>query len=387
MNTIYFDNSATTPLSDEVKAAMLSSMENYGNPSSLHSLGFSAEKGLKEARQNLAASLGLRNLKDGEIVFTSCGSEANNLALFGVAYAKKRRLGMKILITDSEHPSLENAAKRLGDDGFSVVRIRTVGGVLDMEQIRTEADNSVLLASFMLVNNETGAMYDVAEAFKIIKRANPDAVTHCDAVQGFLKTSFTPKTLSADLVTISAHKIHGPKGVGALYISPDIIKTKKLIPWLVGGGQEFGFRSGTENTLGIAGFGEAVKCGFATLSADISKTEALRDYIIENLPTEIKVNMPVGARAPHIINCTLPQIKSETMLHFLSSRGICISSGSACSSHSHEPSRALLSFGLDSFSADCSIRISLSPRNTKEEADALLLALTEGISQLIKIRK
>lgn len=387
MNTIYFDNSATTPLLDKVKAEMLSSMENYGNPSSLHNLGFNAEKILKEARQTIANALGARSIKGDEIVFTSCGSEANNLALFGTAYAKKRRPGAKILITDSEHPSVENAAKRLEEDGFSVVRIRTAGGVLDIKQLRAEADKSVLLASFMLVNNETGAMYDVAEAFKIIKGANPDAVTHCDAVQGFLKTSFSPRSLYADLISISAHKIHGPKGVGALYISPDITKAKKIIPWLIGGGQEFGFRSGTENTIGIAGFGEAVKHGFATLTPDISKTEALRDYIIENLPAEIQVNMPVGARAPHIINCTLPQIKSETMLHFLSSRGICISSGSACSSHSHTPSRALLAFGLDSFSADCSIRISLSAQNTKEEADAILSALREGIDQLIKIRK
>lgn len=385
MKEIYFDNSATTALSEAVKEAMTAAMDNYGNPSSLHSCGLSAEKTMREARKNIGEALGVRSLKDSELIFTSCGSEASNLAIFGTVFAKTRRTSNKIITTDSEHPSVEKPLRRLEENGFNVVRIPTRQGILDMEILEKEADG-VLLASMMMANNETGAIYDVEKAFGIIKRKSPDAVTHCDAVQGFLKKKFTVSSLGADLITISAHKIHGPKGVGALYISPDIIKKKKLIPYILGGGQEFGMRSGTENTVGIAGFGRAAKDGYASLEQSVMVMLSVRDYIVSHMPSEIRVNLPEGERVPHIVNITLPRIKSETMLHFLSSKGIFVSSGSACSSHSSTPSSALIAFGLPPKEADCSLRISLCENNTTEEADALISALSEGLDALVRIR-
>ena len=384
MQKIYFDNSATTALTEQVKRAMNEAMECYGNPSSLHSAGLEAEKILREARKSIAEALGVRSLRDSQLIFTSSGSEASNLAIFGSVYAKARRTANKIITTDSEHPSVENPMKRLEAEGFKIVRIPTKGGELDMEMICKEADG-VLLASIMMVNNETGALYDVEKAFKIIKAKSPDAVCHCDAVQGFLKKKFTPQSLGADLITISAHKIHGPKGIGALYIDPDMIKKKKIVPYILGGGQEYGLRSGTENTIGIAGFGAAAKEGSASLDPSLVKMRELRNYIISNMPSEIKVNDPKNA-APHVVNITLPRIKSETMLHYLSSKGIFVSSGSACSSHSATPSSALIAFGLSPKDADCSLRISLCELNTKEDADALVSSLGEGLASLVRIR-
>ncbi|MBR3966173.1 MAG: cysteine desulfurase [Clostridia bacterium] len=384
MQKIYFDNSATTALTEQVKRAMNEAMECYGNPSSLHSAGLEAEKILREARKSIAEALGVRSLRDSQLIFTSSGSEASNLAIFGSVYAKARRTANKIITTDSEHPSVENPMKKLEAEGFKIVRISTKGGELDMEMLCKEADG-VLLASIMMVNNETGALYDVEKAFKIIKAKSPDAVCHCDAVQGFLKKKFTPQSLGADLITISAHKIHGPKGVGALYIDPDMIKKKKIVPYILGGGQEYGLRSGTENTIGIAGFGAAAKEGSASLDPSLEKMRELRNYIISNMPGEIKVNDPKNA-APHVVNITLPRIKSETMLHYLSSKGIFVSSGSACSSHSATPSSALIAFGLSPKDADCSLRISLCELNTKEDADALVYSLGEGLASLVRIR-
>lgn len=384
MQKIYFDNSATTALTEQVKRAMNEAMECYGNPSSLHSAGLEAEKILREARKSIAEALGVRSLRDSQLIFTSSGSEASNLAIFGSVYAKARRTANKIITTDSEHPSVENPMKRLEAEGFKIVRIPTKGGELDMEMLCKEAEG-VLLASIMMVNNETGALYDVEKAFKTIKAKSPDAVCHCDAVQGFLKKKFTPQSLGADLITISAHKIHGPKGVGALYIDPDMIKKKKIVPYILGGGQEYGLRSGTENTIGIAGFGAAAKEGSASLELSLEKMRELRNYIISNMPGEIKVNDPKNA-APHVVNITLPRIKSETMLHYLSSKGIFVSSGSACSSHSATPSSALIAFGLSPKDADCSLRISLCELNTKEDADALVSSLGEGLASLVRIR-
>ncbi len=384
MKEIYFDNSATTALSEPVKEVMRAAMECYGNPSSLHSVGLGAEKMLREARKSIGEALGVRSLRDSQLIFTSCGSEASNLAIFGTVYAKARRTANKIITTDSEHPSVENPLKKLEDEGFKIVRIPTKNGELDMEMLEKEADG-VLLASIMMVNNETGSLYDVERSFKMIKAKSPDSVCHCDAVQGFLKKRFTAQSVGADLITISAHKIHGPKGIGALYIDPDMIKKKKIVPHILGGGQEYGLRSGTENTIGIAGFGAAAKDGFSSLDSSIAKMTELRDYIISAMPAEIKLNLPKKA-APHVVNITLPKIKSETMLHFLSSKGIFVSSGSACSSHSSLPSSALVAFGLTPKEADCSLRISLCEDNTYEDADTLISALSEGLSSLVRIR-
>lgn len=389
MNEIYLDNSATTPLSDTVKAAMREAMEVYGNPSSLHMLGKNAHDLLEKARRDIAATLGVRGrLENGQLIFTSCGSEADNLAILGTAYAKPRRKGGRVITTDSEHPGVENAMRVLEQDGFEVMRVSTRGGVLDMKQFEAAINDRTFLISLMMVNNETGAMYDVARAFAIAKAKNPNIVTHTDAVQGYLKCRFTPATIKADMVTLSAHKIHGPKGVGALYVSPDALKRRDLVPTLLGGGQEFGFRSGTENLIGIVGFGAAAAEGYARLGNDLPYMSELRGYAIERLSAlPVQLNLPTGACAPHIVNVTLPDIKSETMLHALSAEEVYVSNGSACSSHSQKVSAALTAFGLTPQQIECSIRISLSAKNTREDIDALTQALSKSIERLVKIHR
>ena len=382
---IYLDNSATTPISDAAKAKMAEAIECYGNPSSLHDAGLKAEKLISEARKNILLALGAKN--SGELVFTSCGTEATSLALFGTAFAKERREANRILITDSEHPSVSNAAKRLEASGFEVLTIPTRGGALDMAALDEALEKKIFLASFMMVNNETGALYNVKDAFAMIKEKYPSAITHCDAVQGFLKLRFTPVQIGADLVTVSGHKVHAPKGVGALYINKELLKAKKIVPFLVGGGQESGMRSGTENVIGIAAFGAAVADIYPRLGEISDKLYSLRAYAAEKLSVlDIKLNIPENF-APQILNITLPNIKSETMLHYLSNLGINVSSGSACSAHSNTTSPSLIAFGLDRHSADCSLRISFSEYNTTDEIDALADALASGIASLVRIKR
>ena len=384
---IYFDNSATTPLCDMAKEKMLTAMECFGNPSSKHVVGTDAKKMLDTSREAIGKCLGLNGASNDKIIFTASGTEANNTAIFGSVYAKKRSRGAKIITTDSEHPSVENAMKKLEDDGFTVVRLKTLGGALDIEEFRAALDDSVILVSLMMVNNETGAVYDVEKLFTIAKAKNPDIVTHCDAIQGFLKIPFTPKKIKADLVSISAHKIHGPKGVGALFVSSEILKRRLLAPYIVGGGQESGFRSGTENMIGICGFAGAADCGFASFRENHAKMTSLRSRCIDLLAGgEVRVNTPRGACAPHILSLTLPKIKSETMLNFLSGKGICVSAGSACSSHSRNISSALVGFGISESEADTTIRVSFSAYNTEEDVSRFVSVLTEGVKTLVRIK-
>ena len=388
MRDIYLDNSATTPLCESAVKAMTEAMGHYGNPSSLHSVGLSAQKYVDEARSTLGVALGVRMLKPGQIIFTASGTEANNLAIRGSIYSKSRRVANKIITTDSEHPSVENLLGKLEEEGFKVVRISTRGGVLDMSMLEKELDKDVLLVTMMMVNNETGAMYDIAKVFSMAKHRCPEAITHCDAVQGFMKHKFSPASICADLVSVSAHKIHGPKGVGALYVSAEILKLRKLIPLIYGGGQEHGFRSGTENVIGIAGFGAAVKEAYLNFERNTSHMSSIREYALLKLSAlDVRLNIPVGNTAPHIINFTLPNIKSETMLHYLSGEGIYISSGSACSSHSHTPSRALVAFGLTPNDADCSIRVSVSDKTTESDIDAFVEHLEMGLRVLVRIKR
>ena len=384
-NEIYFDNSATTSLCPEAKAAMTAVIENvYGNPSSLHSVGLAAEKILNEARSDVLASLGVRG--DGrQLIFCGSGSEANNLALIGSYTSKKRKNGARVIITEGEHSSIEAAAKHLETLGADVYRLSTKNGEIDFIELQDALTPETVLISVMLVNNETGAVYPVSDIFKTAKALCPDIICHCDAVQGYSKIKFTPKNLSADLLTVSAHKIHGPKGIAALYVSPEILKKRALVPIIHGGQQENGLRAGTENVIGIAGFGAAAKaisqsdnvCDvFKYITARLSEDAAL---------SEIRFNKPKKG-VNHIINVTLPNIKSETMLHFLSGKGIFVSSGSACSSHSKSVSRALSAFGISDKEADCSIRISISRYNTVEEAKTLCDALADGLKSLIRIK-
>ena len=387
---IYLDNSATTALCPEAAAAMRDVMEhNFGNPSSLHAAGLAAEKTVVAARGEVLAALGVRG--DGrQLIFCGSGSEANNLALIGTYTAKRRRAGARVILTAGEHASTEAAAVYLASLGADVVRLSTKGGALDLAEAEAALTESTVLVSSMLVNNETGALYPVADLFRMAKAKYPDVLCHCDAVQGFLKVPVSPRALGADLVTVSAHKIHGPKGTAALYVSPEVSKRRALVPLIHGGQQENGLRAGTENVICIAGFGAAAKVGAENFAADRATLEALGAHLLDRLSAdsalrEICVNRPASA-VPHIISLTLPDIKSETMLHFLSAKGICVSSGSACSSHAKKVSRALSAYGLSDRAADCTLRISLAHTNTKEELDALAAALGEGLSSLIRIR-
>lgn len=389
MKEIYLDNSATTALSEGAKQAMREAMECYGNPSSLHPLGDAAHKLVEQARKDILNALGVRSgANAGELIFTSCGTEADHLALFGTAYAKPRRRGGRIISTDSEHSAIEKSLKALENEGFDVVRISTRGGVLDMEAYAKALNDKTFLVTMMTVNNETGAQYDIARAFGMAKAKNPDIVTHTDAVQGFLKCRLTPQSIKADLISISGHKIHAPKGVGALYISKDALRRRDLVPILLGGGQEGGFRSGTENVIGIAALGAAAREGYATLNESLLKMQELRDYAQERLSElPVRINLPSGARAPHILHLTLPNIRSETMLHELSQSGICVSAGSACSSHSKAKSPALLSFGLSENEIEYSLRISFSAYNTKEDVDALIAAMKNAFAHLVRAQR
>ncbi|MBQ8163637.1 MAG: cysteine desulfurase [Clostridia bacterium] len=385
METIYFDNSATTKMSQRAQKKMIDVINShFANPSSLHALGFDAEKIVSEARARILTTLGIARGVKGELVFTSGGTESNNLAILGVVSSKKRKGNEKILVSAGEHSSVEKTVSRLEAQGYCVLRVPTRGGRLDLDFIYENA-NDVILASFMHVNNETGALYNLKEAFDIIKALSPDAVTHADCVQSYMKVRFTKKSLGADLISLSAHKINGAKGTGALYISPEIIKAKKIVPIVYGGGQEGNFRSGTENVYGIAAFGEAATEHFENMSCEIETMEKVRAYISEGLASlGLMVNEPLK-HAPHIINVTIDGIRSETMLHYLSSKGIYVSSGSACASNSaKKASLALVSFGKTEDEADSSIRISLSPENTKNEADLLILNIKEAILSLQK---
>ncbi len=383
---IYLDNSATTVLSEEVKSAMTAAMECYGNPSSLHAEGDLARRELTKARSAVMAAL---EAKNGKLIFTSCGSEASNLAIFGCVASKERRAANRIVTTDSEHPSVDNVMAQLAKEGFEIVRIPTKDGVLDPDALKKSLEKPIYMVSMMLVNNETGAVYMVGDYFKMVKDKYSEAVCHCDAVQGFLKVGFTPITLSADMITLSAHKIHGPKGVGALWISDRIIKERRLAPTLLGGGQEEGFRSGTENTVGIAGFAAAAEQGAKNFVKDITHIADLKAYAIEKLSElgeSVQLNIPPLAAA-HIISVTVKGIKSQTTLNYLSGKGICVSSGSACSSHSNKPSHVLLAYGLSERDADSTLRISLSHYNTKEDIDALTDALSEATARLVHMKR
>ena len=396
MEGIYFDNSATTALCSAARERMISVFDAlYGNPSSMHLKGTEARREVNRARNEILAALGVRGLSslaDSRLVFTASGTEADNLAVFGTANAKRFVPGKKIIISDSEHPAVLECANELERRGFTVVRLKTAGGVLDFEALENETDSNTVLVSVMMVNNETGAVNDIKRVSSVVKRKNPGAVVHTDAVQGFMKLKFTPSSIGADMITLSAHKIHGPKGVGALYIDPAVIKAKKISPVIFGGGQEMGLRSGTENTLGIAGFGAAAAEMSSRLDSDIEKMLSVRDYICRAVANDSRfadfaLNLPKGERAPHIVSLRLPRIKSETMLHYLSSEGIYVSSGSACSSNTGHISKTLINFGLDEKDADCTLRVSLCAENTLREADVFLDKLAEGAQRLASMKK
>ena len=383
---IYLDNSATTPLCKKAIENINKAIETFGNPSSLHSIGFEAEKLKESARDNIYKALGIRKLSGDRIIFTSGGTEANNMAILGCAHAKPSNKGKKIITTDSEHASILTPFKTLENEGYNVVYLPTRNGKVDIEDVKKNVDQNTILISIMAVNNETGALYDIQNIFKVAKSINPNITTHSDCVQAFLKTPISPNKMNIDMCTMSSHKIHGPKGCGALYISAEIIKTKRVTPIIIGGGQEGNYRSGTENMLGICGFGGAVEYMYSNLQKNYEYISSVRDYAKEKLSDIVKINEPTVC-APNIVNFTLPNIRSETMLHYLSSKNIFVSSGSACSSnHAKSASHVLLAFGLTEKEADSSLRVSLSENNTFSDIDALYNELKSGIEVLAKAK-
>ena len=389
MKEIYFDNSATTAICPAARERYIEvSQASFGNPSSLHKKGKEAEDILKAARKSLLSAIGGEG---GTLVFTSSGTEANNLALFGRVLAKDRYRGKRILTTAGEHASITEPLAALQKMGMRVDEIPTKGGRLDMEFLSSALSPEVILVSVMMVNNETGALYDIPALSALIKQKCPDCALHIDATQAFFKLPLSVRALGARLITLSSHKIEGPKGLGALFIDPSLIKEKGIVPCLLGGGQEGGFRSGTENVPGIAAFAEAVEYNKAHFVEFSEKLAALRAYLLASLQEDpafsgVKPITP-PAFAPHILSLVLPSIRSEIMLHALSGDGIFVSSGSACSSNdrSHRGG-ALIAYGLSEKEADCAIRVSLSHKNEKEEIDLFLLSLKKNLSRLQRAR-
>ncbi len=369
--TVYFDNAATTPLIYEVRETVNEALFEYGNPSSLHTLGYSASMLVERSRDVISRTLGAKS-----IIFTASGSEANNLALLSGA-EKNRRAGNRIITTDSEHPSVQECCRVLGERGFDVVYLTTRGGRIDLDELEGYLDVPVCLVSVMHTNNETGAIYPVAKIAEAVRRRSPRALVHTDCVQAFMKDRFTLQSLGADMVTVSAHKVHALKGVGALALA----KPLPLSPVIYGGGQEKGMRSGTENTVGIASFGRAVEC----LSKDterlsrIKETEKALVALLSDIP-EVHLNLP-EIKSDTVVNFSVKGIRSETLLHALSSHGIFVSSGSACSSKAKK-SRVLTAFGLDAALSESAVRVSLSGLNTVDEAEYFAEKLKEVIKRL-----
>lgn len=375
---IYFDNAATTRVSDTAAQAALTAMtELYANPSSAHAFGFEAEKALRAARAAVLAALGFTP-SEGSLVFTGSGSEADNLALRGAAHALARR-GRHIVLSDSEHPAVENTAKDLEKEGFTVSRISTESGKLDLDEARAVLTPDTILVSCMAVNNETGAIYDIASLASLAKALCPNALFHTDAVQAFTKIP-AGVWKKADLVSVSAHKIHAPKGVGALFVRKGV----RLVPCITGGGQENGLRSGTEAMPGICAMAAAAKQATADFAALDAQVKSINAYLRTRLSTldGVCINTEPDGFLPHILSIAVPGLRSEILLRFLSERGIYVSAGSACSAK-HADNRVLSTFGLPDKIADSTLRLSFSADNTTAECDAFVKALSDAMQTLI----
>lgn len=371
----YLDNSATTKvLESAARKAYYMMTEEFGNPSSLHSKGFKAKCELDSAREIIAKSLSAEN---SEIIFTSGGTEGNNLAVLGAVNAQKRR-GNKIVTTAAEHSSVLKPMQELQKQGFEITFLKpNQQGVIDPEELEKEIDENTILVSIMLVNNETGAIQPVKAAADIIRRKKLAAILHTDAVQGYLKMPISVGKLGVDLLTVSGHKVHAPKGVGALYIS----KKTRILPSYFGGGQEKNIRAGTEGLPLIAAFAEAVSQGGSDIQKNAATVAKLNALLREKLSQKNDINILSAEDAlPYILNFSAGRVKAETMLHFLSSKEIYVSSGSACGKG--KPSHVLTAMGIDKNKIESSIRVSFSRFNTEEDVLALADALAEGLQTL-----
>lgn len=377
----YFDNSATTVVTESVKNIVVKTMtEDFGNPSSMHMVGVNAEKYIKESQENIAKIL---KVDPKEIYFTSGGTESNNMAIIGSVMANKRK-GNKIITTAIEHSSVAGPMKYLEQQGFNVVYLPVdCFGKASVEALKKEMDEETILVSVMYVNNEVGAIQPVSEIGHYIKTINPQVVYHVDAIQAFGKMDIKPKKDQIDLVTVSGHKIHGPKGSGFIYIK----KNTKINPIIFGGGQQMGVRSGTENVPGIAGIGQAAKDCYEHLSANVKKLTKLKDYLIEQLEKieDVTINSRKGADgAPHIVSASFKGVRSEVLLHALEDKGIYISAGSACSSNRPSVSATLKAMGIDKELLESTVRFSFCEFNTVEEVDYAVEQLKELLPMLRK---
>ena len=371
----YLDNAATTQTRPEAAQAAVTAMtEEWGNPSSRYAFGQEASGRLKEHRAQVAAGLGCR---PEEVYFLSCGTEGDNWAI-AAAVEKNRRKGKHIITTAIEHAAVLEPIRELERQGYEVTWLQPdQQGIITAEQVEAALRPDTILVAMMLVNNEMGTVLPVAETARAIRAARCPALLHCDAVQGFLKVPFTPEGLGVDTLAVSGHKVHAPKGIGALYIRRGL----RLPPLIRGGGQEEGLRSGTEPTAQTAAFAAAVEAGRASLERDLAHMRELKDYAARTLREQVPGLELIGAgTAPHILPVTLPGYKSEVVLRFLSDRGIYVSSGSAC--HKGKPSHVYAALKLPKPQLDGILRISFSYDTAREDVDALVQGLKEAQAQL-----
>jgi len=379
---IYLDNSATTRPYDEVIEYMNNvNKKFYGNPSSLHAKGIEAEKLIKKARESIAESM---NVTAKEIYFTSGGTESNNLAIRGYLAANPRK-GKHIITTKIEHPAVLEVYKCLESQGYSADYIDVdARGIINLEQLKSKINEDTALISVILVNNEIGTIQPVEEIVRIRNEANSNAAIHLDAVQAFGKLRFLPKKLGVEMVTVSSHKIHGPKGVGALYVDKNV----RIKPIIFGGGQEASIRSGTENVPGICGFGLAADIIFKDLEQNTSKVQKLRSLLIKALADRgisYRVNSPEES-SPYVLNISFGNVRAEVLLHHLEEKNIYVSTGSACSSRKKLNSHVLTALKLQDCDIESAVRFSFSALNSEQDvidtADAL-----EQILPRIKIKR
>ncbi|MCB7069279.1 cysteine desulfurase [Caldibacillus sp. 210928-DFI.2.22] len=379
---IYFDNSATTKPKKEVLDTFYKVAENYfGNPSSVHHLGLQAENLLSQARNQIATLL---KTDEQEIIFTSGGTEGNNFIIKGVA-EKYRNRGHHMITTMIEHPSVLNTCIQLENSGFDVTYLPVdETGRVRVEDVKKALRKDTILVSIMHVNNEIGSVQPIEKIGELLKN-HPKTLFHVDHVQGVTKVPLDFHESNVDFASISSHKFHGLKGTGAIYIR----KGLKLAPLLAGGGQERGFRSGTENLAGIVAMAKALRLGMLDYEAKIDTMMGVRDFLINELQLieGVKMNTPKQNTAPHIINFSVQGFKAEVLVHELEQHGLYVSTTSACSSRTNEPSRTILAMGLGEERATTSIRISLSFDNTKEEAKQAVAIIKQSIKNLKPIMR
>ncbi len=371
---IYLDNSATTRPCPEAVTAMTTALtENWGNPSALYRFGMDAARSLRTAREQVAKALGAET---DQVFFTSGGTEADNWAIFS-AMARMGKRGKHVITTAIEHHAVLNPMKRLEEQGYTVTYLKPdQEGRITLDVLRDAIRPDTVFISIMMVNNETGAVMPIAQMAKLIHRLAPNAIFHTDAVQGFLKIPFQAKILGADLISVSSHKVHGPKGAGALYIR----KGLPLPAHLLGGGQEGGYRSGTEAIPAIVGFGAACAAALPTLKDDIARETALRDQVITRLAEFPQVQLLGAHEAPHILALSIPGVPTQNTINILQDCGVCVSAGSACAK-GHR-SHVLEAMNLQPKVMDGAFRVSLSRFTTEEEIEGLMAGIQAVLTRM-----